>query len=259
MIDRDYHFWIATFTSTSGLPLEPADAVARLIQAAQRQCRQLKIAGYELYRDIGDVELQTDAERVRTWEYCLIAELQPETDLADLIARPPAVLQGKGWSSDTNCLTSELAVRPAGAGTAIPRAPEHTPQLPARFTTAIEYIQIPDTHWLDYKNFMREVFGPLGRWLIDRRHSHKIIITERLHEFWRDPSMPAWNRVHVLTGDFDSAVGGFVASVDLATKQIVGPDHTVTTALAPVSSYRKKPRMSKNVVVCSEWPRGGES
>lgn len=253
-MDRHYFFWIATFTSSRSEPDDLA-ALERLMSAAARAAAPGSFVGYEVYRDVGAVSMETSEQPVRAWKYCLIAELDPDVDVSRLTAAAPAPFSGSDWPAGLHCLSSEIAVRPARAGTAVPRRSGRTAAGAESFTTAIEYIDIPPEHWDHYKAFMRDVFGPVGRWLLEHGYSQKIVVTERVHSFRHDPSLPSWNRVHTLHGDFDRQHGGFAERTAEAASVILGKPASMASAMAPIS-YRRKPKMSKNVLVRSVGWRG---
>ena len=257
MDDRDYYFWIATFALSSDAKIEPRDAARDMVSKLEASSDTVHVSGYELYQDIGDVEFDADEDKVREWSHCLLVELSPDSDISALIRNPPDVIGSMGgmdWGAGVEALTSELTVRPYGAGTALPRANEKNRPFPERFQTAIEYISIPREKWDHYRQFMRSTFGPVGCWMVEHGRSHKIIITESVQTFYRHHTMPEWNRIHFLTGDFDNEKDGFYYWTKAALGELFQHDLSVKTATAPIHGYRKKPKMSKNIVLASNWP-----
>lgn len=234
---------------------ESISAAERLMATAALALAKGGLMGYEMYRDVGNVSLETSELPVRAWDYCLIAEFDPVVDIENLAATAPAPFNGNEWPAALHCLSSEISVRPEGAGTAVPRW-SHQVVAPADdFATAIEYIEIPREHWDHYKTFMRDVFGPVGRWLIHHGHSRKIVITESVHSFRHDASLPTWNRIHILHGAFDRQQGGFAERTAEAASAVLGKQSSVASAMAPIA-YRRKPKMSKNVLVRAvDWQR----
>lgn len=247
--DRSYLYWIGTFEAGSNVP-EGTSAIETSIQELTKV--GTAITGYEVYRDIGSVDFAVDRYPVRSWDYCAIIEFVEGTDTKKLINSPPSKFTVRDWGRGMHCLSSELAVRPQGAGTSIPRPLIPGTPLPDQFNVAVEYIWVPDEKWMHYHNFMKTDFGPVGTWLVDHGYSHKIIVTERVHSYFHDQTLPKWNCIHVLTGNFDDEKG-FKTGVARAVQEVIGPQHTPASALAPVLEYRKKPKMSKNEVVCSCW------
>jgi hypothetical protein len=251
--ERDYHFVAKTYSAPE---LSPDDFLnvlrARSLPPTPRLSCGTGVAAIDVYHQIGQVELQTDDEPGRSWEYCLVQELESGVDLTPFVDRAANAAERNALASaGITCLSSELMVRPKGAGTAIPCPSKLHRSFPQRFTTAIEYINIPDEHWDDYKLFMRDVFGPIGSWLVTHGHSYKVTITERVESIFRDPSLPDWNRLHLLTGDFESQDDGFFKHVATAVAEVVGKGETIETALSPASAYRRKPRMSNNRIIFS--------
>ena len=252
MNDRDYYFWIATFDCDDGI--DPVSAVEKILCGLRDAPRPITPVGYEIYRDVGSVSFELTGGKARAWQYCVIAELAPDTMIADLVARPPAILTVPEWEPGVQCLSSELAVRPQGAGTCIPRAAIGKAAMPSHYKVGIEYIYIPPGNWTDYQDFMRSVYGPIGKLLVEDDHFHKLIITERVCSFLHDPSMPEWNCVHISAADFDSETDGALARVSEAVRSYLGPDATIESSFAPVRGYRLKAKMSRNSLVYSTWP-----
>lgn len=256
MIDRDYYFWIATFTRETSESIDAVATVESMLARATRSSPHVSFSGFEIYRDVGNVAFETTThEAVRDWEYCLLAELDVTTQLEGLLTDPPEAFTSRTWGSNVRCLSSEIASRPKAAGTPLPRQLPNGSAFPENFKVGIEYIDIPDPFWMAYKAFMRDNFGPVGSWLIEHGHSHKIIDTERVRSFFHDPSLPRWNRIHFLTGDFDDERGGFIERTAEAVRSIIGAEQSVATAMASIRPYRKKPKMSKNEIVHSTWPQ----
>lgn len=250
MDDRPYHYWIGTF-ETKVSASEASYAIEKSVQNLAEE--GVSITGYEVYRDVGAVDFAVDRAPVRSWDYCAVIEFAELTDIQKLIDNPPAELMSRDWGQGIYCLSSEIAVRPQKAGTSVPRPLLPGSSLPEQFKVAVEYIWIPGERWADYHNFMKTDFGPVGTWLVENGFSHKIIVTERVHSYFHDQTLPKWNCIHILTGNFDDDENGFKAGVARAVKAVIGPQHTPASALAPALKYRRKPKMSKNEMVRSVW------
>lgn len=241
--DRDY-FYIATVLHAGDL--SRAEFVELMAATVRPVWRELAAAGAirsaRCLARIGDIDMKTDGAPVRTWDHLALVEVDPAHDVDD-VERADAAGLPEGI-----VLAREVLRRPAAAGLAVPRPSPVLAAQPASFTAGVEYIDIPEDHWEDYRTFMREVFGPVGSMLLARGQAYEVIITERVRTILRDPSLPHWNRVHVLVGDFDHEPG-FFAAATAAVRDVLGGDADVFEALGAVDHYRRKPCMSKNITL----------
>ena len=250
--DRNYSYLVKTFDA-------PQVGVHGFVEAMSRLAlptwRALAAAGQleavHVLRKVGDIDLQTSALPVRDWAYVAILELAERASPdAVLAAEAAAGLDVASLSRNgIEYLSNEALVRPERAGTAIPLPSPHWPTPPAAQQAAVEYIQIPDRHWNEYRLFMKEVMGPVGARLVRLGASYQIQIMERVRVLHRDPSLPAWNRIHVLWGDFNDSANGFIARTNEAVRAVLGPEHDVMSALNAANGYRVKPRMSRNELI----------
>lgn len=249
MTDRRYTYLAKTFDS----PLDPACFVDRMrtsvLPAWRALCEAGSLRSVEVLQKIGDIDLLTAARPVRDWSHFALLELAESADVERVIAAEadagvsmPALAE-----LDIEYLSNEILVRPAGAGTAIPAPFSTWP--PPRQTAGIEYIEIPEARWLEYRGFMQRVMGPVGARLVELGHSARIQILECERALHRDPSLPRWNRVHVLWGEFDDPATGFFRHTTEVVRTLLGPELDMHGALAAVNAYRTKPRMSRNVLV----------
>ena len=250
--DRRYLFIAKTFDAP-GLSL--AEFTQVLSQVALPIWRQLHrdrmLIGVQALRKVGDVDLQTSGAAVRDWEYFVLLELSED-------ATPEAFTQTETAhgltvaalaAAGVQYLSNEEMQRPAAAGTAIPIPSPRYDAWPANQLAAIEYIDIPDAHWLDYRQFMKEVMGPVGAQLVRQGDSYQVQILECVQPVHRDASLPAWNRIHLLWGEFDDPVNGFLKHTNAAIDTVLGAGRDVQAVLGTIASYRNKPRMSKNVAL----------
>lgn len=250
--DRNYSYLVKTFDA-------PQVGVHGFVEVMSRLAlptwRALAAAGQleaiHVLRKVGDIDLQTSALPVRDWAYVAILELAEHASPdAVLAAEAAAGLDVASLSRNgIEYLSNEALVRPERAGTAIPLPSPHWPTPPVAQQAAVEYIQIPDRHWNEYRRFMKEVMGPVGARLVRLGASYQIQIMERVRVLHRDPSLPAWNRIHVLWGDFTDSANGFIARTNEAVRVVLGPEHDVRSALDAANGYRVKPRMSRNVLI----------
>lgn len=250
--DRRYLFIAKTFHAPG---LTPDQFTAVLSQLALPIWRQLHrdrvLASVQTLRKVGDVDLQTSSATVRDWDYFVLLELTEhatandtvQIEAANGLTVPALARHGIEY------LSNELLERPAGAGTAIPVPSTLYQAWPANQHAAIEYIDIPDSHWLDYRQFMKEVMGPVGAQLVRQGDSYQVQILECVRAFHRDASLPVWNRIHLLWGEFDDPANGFFKHTNAAIDTVLGAGRDVQAVLGEIASYRTKPRMSKNVAV----------
>lgn len=247
-MDRNYTYIAKTFDAPN---LSVAAFIELMREIAlpiwRRQYEQGSIASVHVLHKIGDIDLQTAATPVRDWRYFAALELSPdavesvcEAELRAGLDVPALARRGVQY------LSNEIAVRPAGAGTAIPRPSPRCPSRPRNQVAAIEYIYIPDEFWDEYRMFMRDVMGPVGARLVELGDSYQIQILECHRVLHRDPTLPAWNRIHILWGNFDDARDGFIARTSSVVRSLIGQDRDVHAVLSATSHYRVKPRMSKN-------------
>lgn len=250
--DRRYLFIAKTFDAPGlGLP----EFTRVLSSAALPLWRQLHhdrlLVSVQTLRKVGDVDLQTSGQAVRDWEYFVLLELSEHAMAQDILqAEATLGLTVESLAAHgVQYLSNEVLQRPAGAGTAIPVPSARYETWPENQLAAIEYIDIPSTHWLEYRQFMKEVMGPVGAQLVRQGDSYQIQILECLLTLHRDPSLPAWNRIHLLWGEFDDPINGFFKHTNAAIDAVLGEGRDVQAVLGEVASYRTKPRMSKNVGV----------
>lgn len=250
--DRRYLFIAKTFDAPGLSQAQFAEVLSQVALPLWRQLhRDRVLASLQTLRKVGDVDLQTSSETVRDWEYLVLLELSEQASAEAVLSAEvahgltAAILASKG----VEYLSNELLQRPAQAGTAIPVPSPRYSAWPANQLAAIEYIDIPAAHWLDYRQFMKEVMGPVGAQLVRQGDSYQVQILECLEVVHRDASLPAWNRIHLLWGAFDDPVNGFFKHTNAAIDKVLGAGRDVQAVLGQVASYRNKPRMSKNIAV----------
>lgn len=232
--DRDYIFTARTFDGS----FEPAWLVAHRPWLDGLRSSGT-VASARVYEKIGDV--QPPSAGARDWRWFVLTELAPGADADAMIAGEQRIDAASGVTP----LTHELLCRPRGAGTSVPRPGPAHHRCPPNFTAAIEYIAIPEAHWEEYRQFMYDVFGPIGRRLVAKGDFDEAIITERRKLICADPSMPDWNRIHILVTDW-SDFDLFVARASAVVPEVLGRDIGMFEALAPAERYRIKPRMTNN-------------
>lgn len=204
------------------------------------------IASAHVLQKTGDIDLFTLKEPIRDWRYFALLEIAEGVG-AVAVAEAERDLGLRGERLERHSiqyLSNEALQRPAGAGTALPIPSQYWDAPPANHSAGIEYIQIPDDYWDEYRRFMRDVMGPVGARLVALGHSYQIQIMERTHVLHRDASLPDWNRIHILWGDFDDSTNGFIERARRAAHDVLRLD--VHGALSSTNHYRLKPRMSKN-------------
>jgi hypothetical protein len=250
--DRDY-FFLARAMHADGL--DRMEFVRRMATTALPTWRSLekdgRISSACCFARIGDVDLQTDGSPVRGWDYFVLIEVAEGVDARNVARVEQEGLRHGGLLDDerVEILSEEILQRRAGSGTAVPRPSPRLPAMPTGFTVAIEYISIPEERWLDYQRFMRDVFGPVGCLLVERGDAYKVIITERVALLHWDDSLPHWNRIHILMSDFDDEEAGFLPATNQAVRDVLNTESDVYGALEAVEGYRRKPCMSKNIVL----------
>ncbi|MBL8265198.1 hypothetical protein, partial [Steroidobacter sp.] len=248
--DRSYSYLARTFDAPT---LSTQEFARHLDAVAMPTWRRLHEAGVlasvETLRKVGDIDMQTAPGPVRDWGYFVQLELGAGADIeAVLQAERDAGLEAAlARQPGIQYLSCEVLVRPAGAGTAIPHPSPRHRSPPANQYAGIEYIQIPNPHWDEYRGFMRDVMGPVGAQLVDEGYSYRIQIMERARLLRWDDSLPEWNRVHILWGEFDDPDRGFLRHTSEVIRSRFGPGGDVLSTLSRTSHYRVKPRMSKNV------------
>jgi hypothetical protein len=246
--DRDYHYLLATLHAPELTVAQFVERVAAHITPAWRELVQTDhLRSVRWFAATGEIDLHTDPAAVRPWDYVTLAEIEPGTNPSVVGQRADRALH---ISQQVQVLSSELIVRRAASGTAIPKPSTRLPRLPDNHSVGIEYIHIPDGRHDEYRQFMHDIFGPVGRLLVERGQAYQVIISERAELYRWDDSLPAWNRIHILISDFDHEPGFFDAT-NTAVREVLGTGVDVHAALAPANSYRSKPRMSKNVVLHS--------
>jgi hypothetical protein len=250
--DRRYLFIAKTFDAPRLGPAQFTELLSELALPVWRQLhRDRLIASVQTLRKVGDVDLQTSSQAVRDWEYFVLLELTEHASAEELLTAEAAqgLTVANLASKGVAYLSNEILQRPAHAGTAIPVPSPRYTAWPANQLAAIEYIDIPEAHWLDYRQFMKEVMGPVGAQLVRQGDSYQVQILECEQVVHRDASLPAWNRIHLLWGEFDDPVNGFFKHTNAAIDTVLGAGRDVQAVLGQVASYRTKPRMSKNVAV----------
>lgn len=248
-LDRRYTYIAKTFDAPA---LDEGGFVAAMTASVLPIWRSLHDAGaittVQVLRKDGDIDLQTSATPVRDWGYFALLELAPDVPADTVLAaeHDGHVTVASLARRDVSYLSCEVLERPARAGTAIPLPSPHWTTPPAHHQAAIEYIQIPPAHWEEYRAFMRDYMGPVGARLVRLGHSFQIQILERVRIVHRDDSLPAWNRIHILWGDFEDPRNGFIGRTNEAVQAVVGHQHDVHSVLKAANGYRVKARMSRN-------------
>jgi hypothetical protein len=248
-LDRQYLYIASTFDAPGPDDARFVDALSAIALPVWRQEHDAgSIASVQVFRKDGDVDLQTSSTNVRDWRYFALVELTEGTAAGDILnAERAAGLTPENLARHgVQYLSCEVLERPARAGTAVPLPSPHWSAPPEHHQAAIEYIQIPPAHWQEYRDFMREYMGPVGARLVRLGHSFQIQILERLQTVHRDESLPDWNRIHILWGDFEQARHGFLRHTNEAVQAVVGLGQDVHSVLNAANSYRIKPRMSRN-------------
>ena len=248
-LDRRYTYIAATFDAPG---LNETQFVAAMASTALPVWRSLYdagvVVGVQVLRKEGDIDLQTSATPTRDWGYFALLELAADASIDTVLAaeRDAQVTVAHLARRNVSYLSCEVLERPARSGTAVPLPSPHWTSPPAHHQAAIEYIQIPPAHWDEYRAFMRDYMGPVGARLVRLGHSFQIQILERTLVVHRDASLPAWNRIHILWGDFEDERNGFFSHTNNAVQALVGPGHDVYSVLNAANDYRLKPRMSRN-------------
>lgn len=247
--DRRYDFIAKTFDAP-GLTLAEFTEVVRKVAwpVWEQLYREGVLASVQTLQKVGDVDLQTSGDPVRDWEYFVLLEMAENASPRGVAkAETNAGIDVISFASDgVSYLSNEILQRPAAAGTAIPVPSTRFDAWPETQQAAIEYIDIPASHWDEYRRFMKDVMGPVGAELVRQGFSYQVQILECMVVLHRDASLPAWNRVHLLWGEFDDPVNGFFKHTNQAINSVFGASRDVKAVLDPVNSYRQKPRMSKN-------------
>lgn len=250
--DRRYLFLAKTFDAPGLDAARFTEAISQVALPTWRQLhRDRLLASVQTLRKVGDVDLQTSSHSVRDWKYFVLLELSEHADAQEVLRIETAngVTVPAFAHHGVEYLSNEVMQRPAGAGTAIPVPSPRYSAWPANQLAAIEYIDIPEAHWLAYRQFMKDVMGPVGAQLVRQGDSYQVQILECLAAVHRDASLPAWNRIHLLWGEFNDPVNGFFKHTNAAIDTVLGTGRDVQAVLGQVASYRNKPRMSKNVAV----------
>jgi hypothetical protein len=248
--ERDYHY-VLTLADAGGpdrhdVARRIEDAVAPVWAAlvAEGAVRQARA----LWR-VGDVDLATDAPAPGTtsWNLTLLTEVSPGVDPAEVAAHERSRLEAAGaLAPPLTVRARELLVRRRGSGVAVPRPREDGP-LPPGFTVGIEHIWVPSERWLEYREAMRTIFGPVGIKLVEWGDAHRVTVTEVAERLERDPGLPEWNRIHVLEGRFVDGADGFAAASSRAVVEVLGAGTDIGAELGRVAAYRRKPAMTENV------------
>lgn len=250
--DRDYYF-IARAIDCPGL--NDGAFVDRLQRDALPVWKELlgegALANVRTFRKVGVIGLGAENTVDREWAFFCIAEIGEGVDAEEVADREVA-----GWKAaglyDTpgiDILATELLMRRAGSGTALPQSSEQHDGKPAHFTTAVEYIYKLPGHEDAYRTFMHDVFGPVGQVMVQKGDAYSVTITERVKVFNRDLNLPDWNDIHILVGDFDDRENGFAAKAGEAVSTVLGEESDALSALQPAVKLRRKVLMSKNVEV----------
>lgn len=248
-LDRHYTYIAKTFDAPLLDEVQFVAAVTASVLPVWRSLHEAGvIAAAQVLRKEGDIDLQTSTTPVRDWNYFALLELAPDAAVDTVLAAEhDAHVTVAGLArSKVSYLSCEVLERPAHSGTAVPLPSPHWTAPPAHYQAAIEYIQIPPAHWEEYRAFMRDYMGPVGARLVRLGHSFQIQILEQTRTVHRDDSLPAWNRIHILWGDFEDERNGFVSHTNEAVQALVGPEHDVYSVLNAANGYRVKPRMSRN-------------
>lgn len=248
--DRTYTYIAKTLDAPE---TDLAGFISDMTRDALPVWRELRDAGLltsvQSLMKVGDVDLQTAGRAVRDWQYFVLLELTAQTP-ADVILqteRDSGLEAALKANPRVHYLSNEVLQRPEGAGTAIPVPATPFAGPPANQLAAIEYIEIPTSHWKEYHEFMRTVMGPVGAHMVRNGNSHLVQILECTRVVHHDASLPAWNRIHILWGEFEDPHIGFFRHTTQAVRRVIGPEHDVQSALDPANRYRIKPRMSKNL------------
>jgi hypothetical protein len=253
-LDRRYTYLAKTFDAPALDDNQFAEVMTASVLPVWRALHEAGlVTAVQVLRKDGDIDLQTSSTPVRDWGYFALLELSPDVavDTVLVAEHDGQVTVANLARSGVSYLSCEVLERPARAGTAIPLPSPHWTSPPAHHQAAIEYIQIPPGYWEEYRAFMRDYMGPVGARLVRLGHSFQIQILERTRVVHRDDSLPAWNRIHILWGDFEDQRNGFVSHTNEAVQALVGPQHDVHSVLNATNGYRVKPRMSRNRLLTS--------
>jgi hypothetical protein len=236
--DRDYYFVGRTYD----LADSPETAFAPCVDAWRGLVEKGLFRNVLVLESVGNVDLSVDAKSVRPWNLFVLAELAEGADRKEALAAEEAAFA----HAQAKPLSRQLLCRRAGENLAVPRPDGRYPALPENFRYAVEYIWVPPERHADYTNAMRSLFGPLGIELAKRGAAYRIIITEVVDDLLFDASLPRFNQIHVLSGDFDDQEGGFIPTGNAIVRELTAPGTTMEGALAELARYRSKPRMSKS-------------
>lgn len=244
MYVHDRYYIFKTFrASTSDGFAAAASTLAPVLTGLRNDGLIIESWGYRRTHTVADQSEKIEGE---PWNGTVLMEIAPDADpgrAAEMITR---AAEEAGWRRHNKfeALSSEVLVRPALGKTASGDVKEPMTQ---NFTTAIEYIFIPPGHYDHYRQFMFDIFGPLGKWLVDNAYSDGIRITESQRVIYRSTDLPPWNRVHFLTGDFGQDGGSFQKASELRLGELSGENTDLLSALAPIMAYRRKVEMSDNI------------
>jgi hypothetical protein len=236
--DREHYFIGRTYD----LAGSPEAAFAPCLEAWRGLVESGLFRNLLVLESVGNVDLSVDAKAVRPWNLFMLAELAGGADRAVAVAAEEAAFA----NAAVKPLSRQLLCRKAGENLAVPRPEGPHARLPDGFRYAVEYIWVPPERHADYSHAMRRLFGPLGIELVKRGAAYRIIITEVVEDLHFDPSLPRFNQIHVLTGDFDDPAGGFIPTGNAIVQELAGAGTTMEAALAELARYRSKPRMSKS-------------
>lgn len=243
--DRDYVFVARTYDLPRGT--SPAEAFAACREGMAAMVGGGLFRNARVLESIGAVDLVADEAPVRPWNVFTLCELAEGADREAALR-----VEAEAFAAATQRpLSRHILRRPAGAGLAVPRPGPHFAALPDRFAYAVEYIWVPPARRDEYMAAMRDIFGPIGIALVAQGHAYKVVITEVIETLDLDPSMPRFNQIHLLSGDFDDRVDGFTVHADAVVRGLGRGAVSTEQALRDVARYREKPRMSKSREVVS--------
>ncbi|MEM8985767.1 MAG: hypothetical protein AAGC95_03505 [Pseudomonadota bacterium] len=250
--DRDYYFLARAIDAAH---LSDEAVVRRLKDSAMPVWRKLHDEGalvnVRTFRKVGVVGLGSDNNLERTWRLFSIAEIGEGCDAEAVAESEIDALKDMGLydDADIDILCTELLMRRAGAGVAVPRPSKLYDRMPSNFTTAIEYIYKRPGCEEAYSAFMRDIFGPVGCAMVECGHAYSVTITDRVKVYNKDISIPDWNDIHILVGDFDDPQNGFTSKAGQTISKVLGFETDAASALEPAEKMRHKVLMSKNIEI----------
>jgi hypothetical protein len=233
-IDRDYDFIARTYAVTG----DPADYFAPCLPDWRAMVARGLFRNVRVYAD-----LVADAAR---WNVLVLAELEEGADsVAALAADAGAAARAQAPS-----LSHQRVRRKAGENLASPRPVPARAGLPDGVGHLVEYVWVPPEGWDGYTQMMRGLFGPLGIRLRDSGAAWRMVIMEVIEDLAFDPTLPRFNQIHILSGDFDGPERRFATEADAIVRDL--SDHPgIESALVELSRYRSKPRVSRSQPVAA--------